>query len=105
MNDNSTEKRIQEKGLNAPRLTPTLIDDKIKLKEFFKLSDVLTICVITLTNGFVVTGEGACTSPENYNKEIGEDIAFNNARDKIWQLEGYLLKQELYEKENSGNRN
>ena len=96
MKENELEKEIQEKGLNAPRLTPDLIDSKIKDKSFHKLTDVLTVCVLTLENGFTVTGESACASPENYNQQIGEDIAFNNARDKIWLLEGYLLKEKLY---------
>lgn len=96
-NEQAIEKEIQDKGLNAPRLTPALIDSVIKAKSFFKLTDVLTVCVITLVNGFTVTGESACASPENYNQEIGEKIAFGNAREKIWPLEGYLLKQKLFE--------
>ena len=99
MNENELEKEIQDKKLNAPRLTPQLIDSKIAEKSFHKLTDVLTVCVITLQNGFTVTGESACASPENYDKDIGEQIAFNNARDKIWQLEGYLLKEKLYQGE------
>lgn len=99
MNENELEKEIQEKKLNAPRLTPQLIDSKIAEKSFHKLTDVLTVCVITLQNGFTVTGESACASPENYDQNIGEQIAFGNARDKIWQLEGYLLKEKLYQGE------
>lgn len=56
---------------------------------------LLTFCVITLKNGFTVTGESACASPENFDAEIGRKIARQNAVNKIWQLEGYLLKQEL----------
>ncbi len=97
----STEDLIQEKNLNAPRLTPQLIQDAIKRCEFHKLTDVLTICVLTLVNGFTVTGESACASPENYDKQVGEKIARENAVEKIWPLEGYLLKQKLFE----GNQN
>lgn len=97
MNENELEEEIQAKGLNAPRLTPIIIDSLIKDKSFHKLTDVLTVCVLTLQNGFTVTGESACASPANYDKKIGEDIAFNNARDKIWPLAGYALKQKLYE--------
>jgi hypothetical protein len=43
-----------------------------------------------------VTGESACASVENFDKEIGEAIAYNNAVQKIWMLEGYLLKHEMY---------
>ena len=97
MDDYKLEQKIQEKGLNAPRLTPDMIRDTIEKAEFHKLTDVLTVCVLTLKNGFTVTGESACASPENYDKKIGQDIAFSNAKDKIWLLEGYLLKQRLYE--------
>ena len=91
------EKEIQSKGLNAPRLTPDLIESKIVKEEYHLLTDVLTVCVLTLENGFTVTGESACASPANYNKEIGDRIARDNAKEKIWVLEGYLLKQKLFE--------
>lgn len=58
---------------------------------------LLTFCVLTLKNGFTVTGESACASPENFDPEIGRKIAYQNAREKIWQLEGYLLKEKLYQ--------
>lgn len=91
------EKELQAKGLNAPRLSPDLIEAKIVKEEYHLLTDVLTVCVLTLENGFTVTGESACASPANYNKEIGDKIARGNAKEKIWILEGYLLKQKLFE--------
>ena len=91
------EKEIQAKGLNAPRLTPDLIESKIVKEEYHLVTDVLTVCVLTLENGFTVTGESACASPANYNKEIGDRIARDKAKEKIWVLEGYLLKQKLFE--------
>ena len=97
MNENELEEEIKAKGLNAPRLTPDIIDSLIKEKAFHKLTSKLTICVITLQNGFELIGESSCVDPANYDKKIGEDIAFNNARDKIWPLAGYALKQKLYE--------
>ena len=98
MNEQDLEKEIQNKGLNAPRLTPKDIDAKIAGKQFQVMGDTcLTVCVITLQNGFTVSGTSACASPENFNKKIGEEIAFKNARNEIWMLEGYLLKQRLFE--------
>ena len=91
------EQELQAKGLNAPRLTPELIEAKIVKEEYFRLTEVLTVCVLTLENGFTVTGESACASPENFNEEIGNKIARQNAKEKIWVLEGYLLKQKLFE--------
>lgn len=61
--------------------------------------EVLTFCVLVLKNGFTVTGESACASPENFDPQIGRDIAKRNARDKIWALEGYLLRSQLSQAE------
>ena len=97
MSEPDIEQMIQEKDLNAPRITPTIIDNNIELIQYYVFpNSQLTICCITLKNGYNVTGESACASPENFNKEIGEKIAFDMARNKIWGLEGYLLKEQLY---------
>ena len=98
VDDQKLEYEIQNKGLNAPRLTPAHIDSTIKDISYHRLNDVLTVCVLTLMNGFIVTGENACVSPENFDEEIGNKVAFENAREKIWMLEGYLLKEKLYQK-------
>jgi hypothetical protein len=57
--------------------------------------NLLTFCVLVLKNGFTVTGESACASPENFDEEIGRKIARANAEQKIWPLMGYELKQRL----------
>jgi hypothetical protein len=93
----NTEQKLQDLGLNAPRVTGDLIDSKIVQEEYHVFEGTsLTVCVLTLVNGFTVSGESACASPANFNAEIGMDIAHRNARDKIWALEGYLLKEKLY---------
>jgi hypothetical protein len=98
MSERAIEKEIQDKGLTAPRLTPDIIDSLCAKKQFHVFDgSCLTVCCLTLVNGFTVTGESACASPENFNQEIGERIAFENARDKVWMLEGYLLKQRLHD--------
>lgn len=56
---------------------------------------LLTFCVLVLANGFTVTGESACASPENFDPEIGKKIARANAVNKIWPLMGYELKSKL----------
>jgi len=93
----SIEEQIEEKGLTAPRVTMRQINAVIVKEQYFQLTEVLTICILTLKNGFSVTGESACASPENFDKNIGEEAAYENAREKVWALEGYLLKQKLYE--------
>lgn len=97
-NEKEIEKEIQDKGLNAPRLTPQLIDDAIVGEAYHVFPGTTsTVCRLTLKNGFSTIGESAAVSLENFDKEIGRKIARDNARDKIWAFEGYLLKQKLYE--------
>ena len=95
--EKAIEKEIQDKGLNAPRLTPDLIDAAIASADFHVFpGTTMTICALKLRNGFVVIGESAAASPENFNEEIGRKIARENARNKIWALEGYLLREKLF---------
>lgn len=98
MSEAEIEKEINDKGLNAPRLNPAHIDSVIVGEDYYRFpGTTLTVCCLTLRNGFNVTGESAAASPENFNQEIGNKIARQNAREKIWALEGYLLKQRLHE--------
>lgn len=119
------EQEIQSKNLNAPRITPEHIGSVIVSEHYFtaaqgdakaiedwafvngslngaamrpvpKALELLTFCVLVLKNGFTVTSESACASPENFDAEIGKKIAYENAREKIWLLEGYLLKEKLH---------
>jgi len=96
LNDQAVEQEIQAKGLTAARLTPALIDSVIKSEQFHVFEGTtLTVCCLTLENGFTVTGESACASPQNFDVELGRKIAKDNAREKIWALEGYLLRQRI----------
>lgn len=96
--DQAMEYKIQNKGLDAPRLTPSHIDSAIaEIKYHIVPNTTTTICSLILRNGFVVNGESAAASPENFNEDIGKEIAYNNARDKIWPLLGYQLKDKLYQ--------
>lgn len=123
MGNKDIEQEIQDKGLTATRITPQHIQSLIAGEYYFTAADgvkqslhkqdeltrlcgehkeieFLTFCVLVLKNGFTVTGESACASPENFDAEIGRKIARENAVNKIWMLEGYLLKQRLSEVNN-----
>lgn len=103
MTEDEIERRIVELRLTAPRLTPESIDTVIKNVTYTVLpSGKVMVCEITLTNGFTVRGEGSAVSKSNFNEEIGKTVSFKNAREKIWQLEGYLLQDKLY-KESTQN--
>jgi hypothetical protein len=94
--EQALEAEIQAKGLNAPRLTPADIDTQIIGEQYYVFpGTTMTVCLLTLKNGFNVTGESAAASPENFDEQIGRDIARRNARDKIWSLEGYALRNKL----------
>ena len=98
MSEAAIEQAIVERGLTAPRLTPEMIDAVIGAEDYHVFpGTMLTVCCLVLKNGFSVTGESACASPENFDAEIGRRIARENARNKIWALEGYLLRQRLFE--------
>lgn len=127
MTDNQIEQEIQSKGLTAPRVTPSDIEANIVGEHYFTGADgvagaftnaqiaqgrgvfpdeigtirtglkLLTFCVLELRNGFAVTGESACASPENFDAEVGRKIARANAVAKIWPLLGFALKQKLFE--------
>lgn len=108
------EQEIQAKGLTAPRITPANIESSIASEHYFTAYEgakcgritrdepqgsetlkLLTFCVLVLANGFTVTGESACASPENFDAEIGRKIARQNAVAKIWPLMGYELRSKL----------
>lgn len=91
------EAAIVASGASAPRLSPNDIDSAIVGEDYHVFpGTTLTVCALTLRNGFVVTGESAAASPENFNREIGRNIARGNAREKIWAFEGYLLRERLH---------
>lgn len=93
MQDSELKERLN--ATTGPRVTEEQIDSVITTHNFL-FHGVLTICVITLQNGFNVTGESACVDPANYDQAIGQDIAYRNARNKIWLLEGYALAERLF---------
>jgi hypothetical protein len=121
MSDQNIEQEIQAKGKTTPRITPADIEENIVSERYFTAADgivgstiengqvfndahrnqipgpmgLLTFCVLLLENGFTVTGESACASPENFDAEIGQKVARANAVQKIWPLMGYELKSKL----------
>ena len=125
--DQQIEQEIQAKGLTAPRITPDDIEANIDGEHYFTAADgvagaftnaqvaqgrgvypdeigrlktelcLLTFCVLVLRNGFTVTGESACASPENFDAEVGRKIARQNAVNKVWPLMGYELRSKLAE--------
>lgn len=94
------ELKDHQKTIGGQRVTYDGLKANIKKVQHIVVPDtMLTICIITLQNGFTVTGESACADPSMFNQEIGERISQDNAEKKIWPLMGYALRQEMYEVE------
>ena len=121
--DQAIERAIVSAGANiAPRVTPADIEAAIVSEHYFTAREgvlgmlaadgvppgiyeqanaapqplgLLTFCVLVLRNGFTVTGESACVSPENFDAEIGRKVARENAVNKLFPLLGYALKERL----------
>lgn len=102
--ENQIEQTIQDKGLTAPRVTPRDVDNEIAKGKvvFTRIEGTnITHCAIVLRNGFSATGESACVDEKNFDEEIGRDVAFKNAREKLWPLLGFRLAEQQY---NSSDR-
>lgn len=110
----SIQEDIEARASVAPRVTPADIEAEIASEFYFTATqalvgetrgpewqatprelDLLTFCVIVLRNGFTVTGESACASPENFDADIGRRVARQNAVNKVWPLLGFRLRDRL----------
>jgi hypothetical protein len=102
----SIEAEIKTKGLTAPRLTPADIDAAIIRDDYYVFPNTtVTVCALTLRNEFVVIGHSAAASKDNFDEAIGRRIARDRAREQLWALEGYLLRERLTALENLGKMN
>lgn len=109
-----TQRMIEEKGLNAPRVKPADIDAAIRSVHFINVGEavmhnnggptvvappalsLLTLAVVEMQNGFTVVGKSACAHPENFDREIGEKVALEDAKRQMWPLLGYALRDRLH---------
>lgn len=105
--------RLVAEGKTAPRVTMEHIESIITSESYFTAAQgayqagamspfnpalgLLTFCVLTLRNGFTVTGQSACASAENFDEQAGREYARKDAVNKVWPLEGYLLRQRLHD--------
>lgn len=80
------------------RITPEGIEAKIQNVTYHVVpGTTVTICNVILENGFSVQGTSACADPTLFNSNLGEQYSREDAFNKIWPLEGYLLKERLYQ--------
>ena len=95
------EAEMKARGLTAPAVTLELVRSKVKEARYHHFEGTtVTLCLLILENGFTVVGESACASAANFVPEMGRDLAYKDAFEKIWKLEGYLLRERLFTEEN-----
>ena len=104
MTEKAIEQGIKAKGLTAPRLTPNHIDEQIRAVAFHQFHEfpgtTVTVCLLTLRNGAKVSGYNCgAIDPEQQNWEQGKNAAYSMALEKVWELEGYLLRDWIHANE------
>ncbi len=99
LSNEELETLITDKGLTAPRITPEDLEDAIDpiaaIQYYQFPGTTVTVCCVPMRNGFTVVGESACASPENFDQEVGQKMALNDAMSKMWPLLGYALRDKL----------
>ena len=113
--DESIEQEIQAKGLTAPRVTPADIEAEVAAEFYFTAADgvlgqsemgtppaawtnldQVTICVLVLRNGAKVVGVNyGAIDRVQHSAGIGREEARKVALEKVWELLGFRLRDEL----------
>lgn len=75
---------------------PKMVDDMIDHIETITMGECTTVCRIILKNGFVIVESSSCVDPKNYSEEMGKNICIEHAKNKIWELLGFLLQSAAY---------
>lgn len=102
--------------MNAPSIRPEDVEAAIADEQYFTAAQGvsgarhvihdenttgplarITICVLTLKNGFTAVGvnEGPVAA-ENFRADLGREYARKQALEKVWLVLGYQLKDALY---------
>ncbi len=89
------DREAAEAGNGAPRVTLESMEAKIESVDYQLHYGLLTIAVVRMKNGFMITGSSAPASPENFNAEYGQKLAYQKCISQLWLLEGYLLREQL----------
>ena len=80
-------------------VTITHIESRIAKVDYFRIpGTTTTVCQLLMVSGFTIIGTSGCVDATKYNQALGEKYAYENAINKAWELEGYLLAEELYQK-------
>lgn len=78
------------------RVTVEHMQARIIACEYLRIGATVTVCHLSLDNGYSVRGESACVDPANFDQALGEKLAYENAFAKLWPLFGFLLAEERF---------
>ena len=87
-------------ALPERKVTKDFLEYEIDKVEYSRLGETITHCTIITKSGFAFTGESACVDPNNFNQAIGEQVAYENAFEKMWTPYGFWLHKALAEFDN-----
>ena len=85
------ENTVTEKQVDAIMEASSMVINRV--------DDKTVIVTAILPNGFQITESSSCVDPKNFNIDVGITICKGRIKDKIWELEGYLLQSMLFEQE------
>lgn len=97
MSERELERYQQDRGASKARVVAGDLDAAVSgVQHHVFPGTTLTVCCLTLKNGYCIVGESACADPGNFDRQLGERLAFDNARNKLWPLLGYALRDRLH---------
>lgn len=91
------ELEMANKGLTGPHITKEMIDDEVVKEAFYQFPETtVTVACLTTRNGFTLVGQSACADPDNFDEEMGRRLAYEDAKDKLWALLGFRLRDFIH---------
>lgn len=89
------QEQFEEQG-KTKYVTTEMVDDEIQYAQYHRFGDTtVTVCCLTLRNGFTVVGKSACANPDNFEAELGEQLAFDDARQQVFAHLAFRLCDEM----------
>ena len=86
--------RLQEEGKTG-YVTPTMVEAEWKSAAYHHFEGTtVTVCCLTLRNGFTVVGQSACANPDNFDPKLGRELAFEDANQQIYKFLAFRLCDE-----------
>jgi len=99
MDEKQIEDLLRERGIFAPRLSPAIVDDAVDPMVDVQYHNfpgtAVIVCLLTLRNGFALVGKSAAVSMDNFSDEVGRQVAYKDARNKMWEFLGFALHERI----------